>query len=52
MLCIKVFKRRTGLGYIDKQFQFTMLFYIHYPTRDLQRSYRLAINNYQLSKEF
>ena len=32
---------------IDKWLQFT----ISHPTRDLQRSYRLAINNFQLSEQ-
>ena len=27
-------------------------FIIYYPTRDLQRSYNIAINNFQLSEQF
>ena len=43
-MCIKVFERKAGLDF--KQFQFTKVYFLlHYPTRGLQRSYRLSVNN-------
>ena len=41
-MCIEVFKSTADLGY--RLTVFVYYFLLHYPTRDLQRSYRLAIN--------
>ena len=46
---IKMFKR-TGLDY--RKMISVNYFLLHYPTRDQQRSYELAINNFQLSENF
>ena len=40
--CIEVFKRKAGLGY--RKVVSLYYFLLQYPTRDLQRSYKLAIN--------
>ena len=40
---------------IDKQFQYTIYFLLHYPTRDMQVSYKLAFsypNNFSYLNNF
>ena len=47
---IGVFKEELAWVNTDKQFQFTISYYTIPLDSYLQRSYRLAINNFQLSK--
>ena len=47
---IEVCERRAGLG--CRKMVSVYYFLLHYPTRDLQRSYKLVINNFKLFEQF
>ena len=50
-VCVSRYLKEELYLAIDKRFQFFFYFLLHYPTRDLQRDFWLAINNLQLSEQ-